>query len=99
MVRRRFITLDVFTGRRFAGNPLAVVLDAEGLDRGGHADGRPRVQPRRGAACVITEMSSALVREAFLSHAPRASKSRPPSPYHAAPDSVVGQMASCQRLE
>jgi trans-2,3-dihydro-3-hydroxyanthranilate isomerase len=32
MVRRRFITLDVFTGRRFAGNPLAVVLDAEGLD-------------------------------------------------------------------
>jgi trans-2,3-dihydro-3-hydroxyanthranilate isomerase len=31
-VRRRFVTLDVFTDRRFAGNPLAVVLDAEGLD-------------------------------------------------------------------
>lgn len=29
---RRFITLDVFTAERFAGNPLAVVLDAEGLD-------------------------------------------------------------------
>jgi trans-2,3-dihydro-3-hydroxyanthranilate isomerase len=29
---RRFCTLDVFTGRRFAGNPLAVVLDADGLD-------------------------------------------------------------------
>jgi trans-2,3-dihydro-3-hydroxyanthranilate isomerase len=29
---RRFVTLDVFTGARFAGNPLAVVLDAEGLD-------------------------------------------------------------------
>ena len=29
---RRFVTLDVFTGERFAGNPLAVVLDAEGLD-------------------------------------------------------------------
>jgi trans-2,3-dihydro-3-hydroxyanthranilate isomerase len=29
---RRFVTLDVFTARRFAGNPLAVVLDAEGLD-------------------------------------------------------------------
>jgi trans-2,3-dihydro-3-hydroxyanthranilate isomerase len=29
---RRFVTLDVFTERRFAGNPLAVVLDAEGLD-------------------------------------------------------------------
>jgi trans-2,3-dihydro-3-hydroxyanthranilate isomerase len=28
---RRFITLDVFTGDRLAGNPLAVVLDAEGL--------------------------------------------------------------------
>lgn len=31
-MRRRFVTLDVFTGRRFAGNPLAVVLEAEGLD-------------------------------------------------------------------
>ncbi|SCY70270.1 PhzF family phenazine biosynthesis protein [Microvirga guangxiensis] len=29
---RRFITLDVFTSERFTGNPLAVVLDAEGLD-------------------------------------------------------------------
>ena len=31
-MQRRFDTLDVFTARRFAGNPLAVVLDAEGLD-------------------------------------------------------------------
>lgn len=31
-MRRRFITLDVFTDRRFAGNPLAVVRDAEGLE-------------------------------------------------------------------
>ncbi len=31
-MRRRFVTLDVFTGRRFAGNPLAVVLDAAALD-------------------------------------------------------------------
>lgn len=31
-MRRRFVTLDVFTSRRFAGNPLAVVLDAAGLD-------------------------------------------------------------------
>jgi trans-2,3-dihydro-3-hydroxyanthranilate isomerase len=31
-MRRRFVTLDVFTSRRFTGNPLAVVLDAEGLD-------------------------------------------------------------------
>ncbi|MDC7784661.1 PhzF family phenazine biosynthesis protein [Rhodoplanes sp. TEM] len=29
---RRFVTLDVFTSQRFTGNPLAVVLDAEGLD-------------------------------------------------------------------
>ena len=28
----RFATLDVFTDKRFAGNPLAVVLDAEALD-------------------------------------------------------------------
>jgi trans-2,3-dihydro-3-hydroxyanthranilate isomerase len=31
-MRRPFATLDVFTDRRFAGNPLAVVLDAAGLD-------------------------------------------------------------------
>ncbi len=31
-MRRRFATLDVFTARRFAGNPLAVVLEAQGLD-------------------------------------------------------------------
>ena len=31
-MRRHFITLDVFTSRRFAGNPLAVVLDSEGLE-------------------------------------------------------------------
>jgi trans-2,3-dihydro-3-hydroxyanthranilate isomerase len=29
---RRFVTLDVFTDTPLAGNPLAVVLDAEGLD-------------------------------------------------------------------
>ncbi len=29
---RRFVTLDVFTTRPFGGNPLAVVLDAQGLD-------------------------------------------------------------------
>ena len=31
-MKRRFVTLDVFTTRRHAGNPLAVVLEAEGLD-------------------------------------------------------------------
>lgn len=31
-MQRRYFTLDVFTNRRFAGNPLAVVLEADGLD-------------------------------------------------------------------
>lgn len=31
-MKRRFVTLDVFTTRRHAGNPLAVVLESEGLD-------------------------------------------------------------------
>jgi trans-2,3-dihydro-3-hydroxyanthranilate isomerase len=31
-MRRRFATLDVFTESRLAGNPLAVVLEPEGLD-------------------------------------------------------------------
>ncbi len=30
-MKRRYITVDVFTDRAFGGNPLAVVLDAEGL--------------------------------------------------------------------
>jgi trans-2,3-dihydro-3-hydroxyanthranilate isomerase len=30
-MQRRYITVDVFTGRAFGGNPLAVVLEAEGL--------------------------------------------------------------------
>jgi trans-2,3-dihydro-3-hydroxyanthranilate isomerase len=34
-MKRRFVTLDVFTERRFAGNPLAVVLDPAGLDTDG----------------------------------------------------------------
>src|SRR6187401_3541483 len=32
MTRRRYCTLDVFTDTRYAGNPLAVVLDGDGLD-------------------------------------------------------------------
>ncbi|MET0867972.1 MAG: PhzF family phenazine biosynthesis protein [Pseudorhodoplanes sp.] len=32
-MRRRFVTLDVFTNDRFAGNPLAVVLESDGLDK------------------------------------------------------------------
>ncbi len=31
-MRRRFMTLDVFTRRRFAGNPLGMVLESQGLD-------------------------------------------------------------------
>jgi trans-2,3-dihydro-3-hydroxyanthranilate isomerase len=31
-MRRRFATLDVFTDTVFAGNPLAVVLEPDGLD-------------------------------------------------------------------
>lgn len=33
-MRRRYVTVDVFTDQRFGGNPLAVVLDAEGLSSG-----------------------------------------------------------------
>lgn len=32
-MRRRFVTLDVFTEKRFAGNPLAVVLESDGLEK------------------------------------------------------------------
>jgi trans-2,3-dihydro-3-hydroxyanthranilate isomerase len=31
-MKRRFFTLDVFTQKKFAGNPLAVVLESNGLD-------------------------------------------------------------------
>jgi trans-2,3-dihydro-3-hydroxyanthranilate isomerase len=32
MMALRYVTLDVFTEHRFAGNPLAIVRDADGLD-------------------------------------------------------------------
>ena len=48
-MRRRFATLDVFTERRFAGNPLAVVLEAQDLDT---AAMQATVG---GAAAVVTE--------------------------------------------
>src|SRR4051812_34712095 len=31
-MRRRYATLDVFTLKRFSGNPLAVVFNSEGLE-------------------------------------------------------------------
>ena len=31
-MRYRYVTADVFTGHAYQGNPLAVVLDAQGLD-------------------------------------------------------------------
>jgi trans-2,3-dihydro-3-hydroxyanthranilate isomerase len=31
-MRRRYVTLDVFTLKRFSGNPLAVVFESDGLD-------------------------------------------------------------------
>lgn len=34
-MKRRFFTLDVFTQKKFAGNPLAVVLESDGLDTAG----------------------------------------------------------------
>ena len=30
-MKRRFYTLDVFTNRAYAGNPLAVIIDGDGL--------------------------------------------------------------------
>ena len=43
-MKRRFELLDVFADRPGAGNPLAVVLDADGLDDADmQAIARPRV--------------------------------------------------------
>ena len=46
-MRRRFVTLDVFTEKRFAGNPLAVVLEPDGLDTAAMQSDRARVQSVR----------------------------------------------------
>jgi predicted PhzF superfamily epimerase YddE/YHI9 len=42
-MRRQFVTLDVFTHRSAAGNPVAAVLDAEDLD-----DAVMSLRPRKG---------------------------------------------------
>jgi len=47
-MRRRFVTLDVFTEKRYAGNPLAVVLEPDGLDTAAmQAIARPRASDLR----------------------------------------------------
>ena len=46
-MRLRFHTLDVFTSRRLAGNPLAVVLGADALDGATMQSDRARVQSQR----------------------------------------------------
>ena len=45
--RFSFVTVDVFTDRRFGGNPLAVFPDAERPDRRRNAVARRRVQSQR----------------------------------------------------
>ena len=59
IMRRRFFTLDVFTTQRFAGNPLAVVLDSGGLDDRRHADHRARVQSAGNGVRVSAGRSEA----------------------------------------
>ena len=48
-MRRAYYTLDVFTDAPLAGNPLAVVLDSQGLDDAPHAGDRRAnsIWPRR----------------------------------------------------
>ena len=47
---RRFYTLDVFTNTPLAGNPLAVVLDAEGLDTSGRPSPKSSTSRRRSSS-------------------------------------------------
>ena len=53
-MRRAFHTLDVFTETPLAGNPLAVVLDSEGLDDARMQSDRPRVQSGRDGVRVAS---------------------------------------------
>jgi len=58
----RFHTLDVFTHRKFAGKPLVVFENADGLARGGWRPGAG-VQPPGGFACASRDpVNSASIR-------------------------------------
>ena len=76
-MRRSFVTLDVFTDRRFAGNPLAVVLDADGLETAGDAGGRARVQPSGDGVRVPPGRSGAPRARSHLHAGARAAVRRP----------------------
>ena len=41
---RRYVTADVFTDTQFSGNPVAIVLDAQGLSSAPDAGPRERVR-------------------------------------------------------
>ena len=75
---RRFTQLDVFTAEPLKGNPLAVVHDAQGLER--CADGRLRTldQPQRDHLPAAAHASRRRLPRAHLHAGPRAAFRRPP---------------------
>ena len=73
---RRFFTLDVFTDRALAGNPLAVVLDAEGSTTPAMQAIARRVQPVRDRVRAAAGRPAPARRAAHLHARPRAALRR-----------------------
>ena len=66
-----FVTVDVFTDRRFGGNPLAVVPRRERVVRRRHAVARRRVQPQRDDLRPAAEHPANTARVRIFTRPPR----------------------------
>ena len=89
-MRLPYHILDVFTNQRFGGNPLAVVLDADGLDTDAHADDRARVQPVRDRVRARSRRTRRTRRACASSRRPsrcRSPGTRPSAPPRCSPSS------------
>ena len=83
-MQRRYITVDVFTDRAFGGNPLAVVLDADGLSTAQMQAIATEFNYSRDHLCAAAGRSGATTPGSHLHREPRRSRS-PAIPMSAPP--------------
>jgi len=75
----RYVTADVFTNRMFLGNPVAVLLEADGLSASTDASDRPRIQLHGNHLCPAAAGPGLHRAGAHLHAEPRSAVRRPPN--------------------
>ena len=92
---RAYRLLDVFTETPLAGNPLAVVLDADGLDDAPHAGNRRRVQSARDGLCLCAPRPGQHRGDPYFHARPRTALRRPPDDRRGDADRPFARASDC----